>query len=205
MGALAEDGKALASAFLGHLESERRLSPLTREGYARDIRALLELAQQTPLGEVTPHHIRRFVAILHGRGLSGRSLARALSAWRAFFRYLVRDHGFAASPAEGIRAPKAKRALPQALSPDETARLLEIEGDGLLALRDRAMFELIYSSGLRLAELAGLDVAHVDRAEGVVRVTGKGAKTRVVPVGRAALLALADWVRARERLEKVQG
>lgn len=205
MGAAPADANALASAFLRHLESERRLSPLTREGYAHDLRALLELAGATPLADLTPHHIRRFVALLHGRGLSGRTLARTLSAWRGFFRYLARDHGLPASPAEGVRAPKAKRALPKALSPDEAARLLAFAGDSVLALRDRAMFELFYSSGLRLAELAGLDVRDIDRGEGTVRVTGKGAKTRVVPVGRAALEALAGWLAARGRMPKLDG
>ncbi|MFZ5555599.1 MAG: tyrosine recombinase XerC [Pseudomonadota bacterium] len=205
MGTAPEEGQALAAAFLGHLESERRLSPLTRDGYARDIRVLLELAADTRLADLTPHNIRRFVAVLHGRGLSGRSLARALSAWRGFFRYLARDHGLEASPAEGVRAPKVKRTLPHALSPDEAARLLEFPGGGLLAARDRAMFELFYSSGLRLSELAGLDVAAIDRADGTVRVTGKGAKTRVVPVGRAALEALEQWLALRRDIRHLEG
>jgi integrase/recombinase XerC len=205
VGAAPADATALADAFLRHLESERRLSPLTREGYGRDLRLLLELAGSTPLPELTAHHIRRFVAVLHGRGLSGRTLARTLSAWRGFFRYLARDHGLQASPAEGVRAPKVKRMLPKALSPDEAARLLSFDGEGALALRDRAMFELFYSSGLRLAELAALDVSQLDRREGTVRVTGKGAKTRVVPVGRAALDALERWLGERARMAKVDG
>jgi integrase/recombinase XerC len=192
----------LQEGFAAHLAQERRLSALTVEHYARDVRALIALAADTPLSQVQPHHIRRFVATLHARGIGGRSLARALSAWRSFYNYLARDHGFTHNPCAGVRAPKSPRRLPDALSPEEAARLVEIPGDDPLALRDRAMFELFYSSGLRLSELVSLVPGDVDYADATVRVVGKGSKTRVVPVGRQALEALRAWLPARARLAK---
>lgn len=194
--------QALQEGFAAHLAQERRLSALTVEHYARDVRALVTLAAGTPLAELQPHHIRRFVATLHARGIGGRSLARALSAWRGFYNYLARDHGFTHNPCAGVRAPKSPRRLPSALSPEEAARLVEIPGDDPLALRDRAMFELFYSSGLRLSELVSLAPGDVDYADATVRVVGKGSKTRIVPVGRLALEALRAWLPARALLAK---
>ncbi len=181
---------ALLRGYLDQLVQERRMSAHTASGYARDIRALLGLCGERELGALTAHDIRRYVATLHGRGLSGRSLARMLSAWRGFFRYLARHHGATHNPCLDIRAPKSPRRLPQALSPDEAARLVSIAATDAAALRDRAMFELFYSSGLRLAELTALAPGDVSLGDGTVRVTGKGSKTRVVPVGRHALEAL---------------
>lgn len=202
-------GKAKAPAenkllrdFLGHLANERRLSPNTILNYERDIEALLDLAGDTPLAKLQIHHARRFVAQLHARGLDGRSLARMLSAWRGFYRYLARDHGYTSNPCIGLRAPKSKKTLPQALSPDEAGRLMGIPGDDLLAVRDKAMFELFYSSGLRLSELTDLAPTDINFSDATVRVTGKGSKTRVVPVGSHALGAVSRWLKAREPLFK---
>ncbi len=192
--------ETLLAQYLSHLASERRLSPHTVSGYAHDVRTLLGLAAGAPLAKLQIHQMRRFVAQMHARGLDGRSLARMLSAWRGFFRYLARDHGYTANPCAGLRAPKAKKTLPQALSPDEAARLMEIDGDDPMAIRDKAIFELFYSSGLRLSELTGLAVDDINAADAVVRVTGKGAKTRVVPVGSRALAALRVWLKARALL-----
>ena len=186
--------------YLEHLSNERRLSPHTVDNYARDIAALFALTQGTPLKQVQVHHVRRGVAQLHGRGLDGRTLARMLSAWRGFFHYLARDHGFGANPCLGIRAPKAAKRLPQALSPDEAARLMDVGGKDGLAVRDKAMLELFYSSGLRLAELTGLNPADINVEDATVRVTGKGSKTRIVPVGSHALAALKTWLAERERI-----
>jgi integrase/recombinase XerC len=176
------------------------MSPHTVDNYARDVRALLELAGTTPLGDIHPNLARRFLAQLHARGLNGKSLARTLSAWRSFYRYLARDHGVARNPFQGLRAPKSAKTLPKALSPDEAAKLVAIDPQDELAVRDRAMFELFYSSGLRLAELIGLTLADVDFADATVRVTGKGNKTRVVPVGKFALEALSAWLQQRRQL-----
>jgi integrase/recombinase XerC len=183
----------LLLGYLTHLASERRLAQHTVRNYARDVGALIGLAGATPLADLDLHHVRRFIAQLHGRGLDGRSLARMLSAWRGFYRYLARDHGFNRNPCVGVRAPKTAKKLPRALSPDAAARLMQIESDEALAVRDRAMLELFYSSGLRLSELTGLAPGDVSMTDATVRVTGKGAKTRIVPVGSHALAALNAW------------
>ena len=188
--------------YLAWLRNEKQYSELTAENYARDLGHLFELAAATPLANLRIHHIRRFIAQLHGKGLGGRSLARMLSAWRGFFTYLMRDHGLTDNPCAGLRAPKSPKTLPQALSPDEAARLVELPGDTPEAIRDKAMFELFYSSGLRLAELVGLDPAQLDMGAGEVRVTGKGSKTRIVPLGTFASAALQAWLAVRGQLAK---
>jgi len=173
----------------------------TREAYTRDVEALARLAGATPLQELDRAAVSRSLGRLHAGGLSGRSLARMLSAWRAFFRFLrERDPALRADPCAGLRAPKSPRRLPSALSPEEAERLVTITDDDPLALRDRALFELAYSSGLRLTELASLDAARLDVASGEVRVLGKGAKERVVPVGAAARTAITAWLAVRGTL-----
>jgi integrase/recombinase XerC len=189
-------------AYLSHLAGERRLSAHTVAGYARDVRTLLELVGDTDLDQLRNHHIRRFVAQLHGRDLQGKSLARYLSAWRGFFNFLARDYGLAQNPCSGVRPPKAPKTLPHALSPDEANRLMDIGGDDGLAIRDKAILELFYSSGLRLSELVGLQLTDLDLADGSVRVTGKGNKTRIVPVGHFAAEAIRAWLPLRQGLAK---
>jgi integrase/recombinase XerC len=193
----AEAQRALLDAYLAHLAHERRLSPHTLEAYARDIAVLIEHAGGQALSALATHDIRRLIGALHARGLDPRSIARMLSGWRGFYRYLARSHGCAHNPCAGLRAPRAAKRLPQALSPDEAGKLFAVPADDALGVRDKAMFELIYSSGLRLAELTGLSPSDIDFAEGSVRVTGKGAKTRIVPVGHHALLALEAWLVTR--------
>ena len=190
----------LLSGFLAHLTNERQYSEHTRENYARDLRRLFELAAKTPLADLRGHHIRRFIAQLHGQGLGGRTLARMLSAWRSFFNYLMRDHGLRDNPCVGLRPPKAPKLLPHALSPDEAVKLVELPAETPLDMRDKAMFELLYSSGLRLGELVSLDPANVDFSDCSVRVTGKGRKTRIVPVGRPAVTALKAWLAVRNQI-----
>ena len=194
-GASGENG-ALLDAFSTHLATR---SAHTRGAYVRDVARLCELAGALPLAKLERPQLMRFVATLHGRGLSGRSIARTLSAWRAFYRFLIeRDGTLEDDPCAGIKAPKSARRLPSALSPDEASKLVAIEGDAPLELRDRALFELAYSSGLRVSELAGLDVAGCDLATGEVRVFGKGSKERVVPVGAAAREAIERWLAVRD-------
>lgn len=197
-GLAGEEARTAAAAYLDELAHQRRASPLTLESYGHDLAALLALAGATSLDKLKHHDIRRFVAQLHARGLSGRSLARVLSAWRGFFNWLAKCRGMTQNPCLAVRPPKSKKALPAVLSPDQASALLETEAGDLLELRDKAMFELCYSSGLRLAELAGLDcdVAQ-DLAAGEVTVTGKRAKTRSVPVGSKAREALAAWLARR--------
>jgi integrase/recombinase XerC len=191
----------LLEGFIAHLANERRLSVHSCAAYRRDLGKLIEAAGDSRLEDLSLNQIRRFAANLHGQGLSGRSIARTLSAWRGLYRYLGQRHGCTQNPCIGVRAPKAPKRLPVALTPDEVQCLVEIPGSDVYAARDRAMLELFYSSGLRLAELAGIDWERIDWNEGTVRVHGKGAKTRVVPVGKAALEALGHWRRERERFK----
>lgn len=190
------------SGFLAYLRNERNYSAHTLDNYARDVRRLLYLAADTPLSALKSHHIRRYVAQLHAQGLGGRSLARMLSAWRGFFDYLMRDRGCKNNPCAGLRAPKAAKLLPHALSPDDAVKLVEMKAETVADLRDKAMFELLYSSGLRLAELVSLDPVDVDFGDASVRVTGKGSKTRIVPVGSHAVAALQAWLAARGGMAK---
>lgn len=187
-------------AYLDHLSHERGLSPLTCENYARDIRQLLALAGEVPLKEIKAAHIRRFVATLHGKGIGGKSIARMLSAWRGFFAYLNKRHGLDNNPCTGMRPPKSEKSLPQALSPEQATKLVAINEDDTLSLRDHAMLELFYSSGLRLAELVNLNPEHLDFSEGTVTVTGKGNKTRIVPMGSYAMVAVRAWLPQRAQI-----
>lgn len=191
---------ALLSAFETHLATRARL---TREAYLRDVRKLADAARETPLTALSRPQLARILASLHGRGLSGRSLARMLSAWRAFYDFaLEHDRSLTANPCAGLKAPKSPKRLPAALTPDEAVRLVALDGDDRFARRDRALLELAYSSGLRLSELASLDVGGLDLAQGEVRVMGKGSKERVVPVGTAAREALSAWLAERAPLAR---
>jgi len=196
----------LGKAWLESLEHQRRLSRHTLANYARAAGLLFSLKEGTALRDLETQQVRRFVARLHAGGLSGRTLALTLSAWRGLFGWLARHRGFAANPAQGVRAPKSPRRLPKALSVEQAQQLLgdapEDPAGSAAALRDRAIFELLYSSGLRLAELVALDAddGRLDLREGTVTVTGKGSKTRTVPVGKAAREALRAWLKARAQL-----
>jgi integrase/recombinase XerC len=184
------------------LRNERRLAGNTLEAYERDARALMALAGERDPARIGTRDIRRFVATLHGRGASPRSLARVLSSWRGFFDWLAKNRLVPANPCTGVRAPKSAKRLPEVLSPDDAVRLVAFEDDSDLGRRDRALFELAYSSGLRVSELAELDLDSLDRRTGEARVTGKGSKTRIVPVGAPALEAIAKWLPVRERLAR---
>jgi len=197
------DFTAAIDDFLAQLRA-RHYSPRTVTAYAEDLRHLSELAGETAPDRISAHEVRRYLATLHGRGFAPKSLARILSGWRSFFRHLAKTGAVEANPCVGIRPPKGAKRLPHTLSPDELARLLETgdTSDRPLASQDQAMFELIYSSGLRLSELVGLDLNQVDPGTGEVRVTGKGSKDRIVPVGRQALAALAGWLQVRHLVAK---
>jgi integrase/recombinase XerC len=189
--------------FLKHLETERRLSPETVKNYRRDIDSLAHWCDSAGVeewGTLDSEHIRTWAAQSFRRGLSARSIQRQLSAVRSFFRYLLRERAVSANPAAGVAAPKARKRLPNTLDADRMTRLVEIEGEGPLVDRDRAILELLYSSGLRLSELKDLDLLDIDLADATVRVTGKGSKDRIVPVGRFARNALKGWLKARAAL-----
>jgi integrase/recombinase XerC len=186
--------------FLEYLRAERNASPATRDAYRRDLfrfAAFLDRCEVAEWNAVGTDRVQAFIAAEHRRGVSGRSLARALSAIRALYAWLLREDRVGADPAAGVRPPRSPQHLPGALEIEEVERLLAIPGEGPLARRDRALLELFYSSGLRLAELAALDLTGLDLDEGLVEVIGKGQRTRRVPVGRPARQALAHWLEAR--------
>jgi integrase/recombinase XerC len=189
--------------FIRHLEFERRLSPQTCKSYRHDLDALLVFREYSGVhswDKMDSEHFRAFSASSYRKGLSARSIQRRLSACRTFFRFLIREKHVDRHPVTDVSAPKAKKRLPENLDADRMARLLEIPGKGPLVDRDRAILELLYSSGLRLSELTGLNCGDVDMREATVRVTGKGNKDRIIPVGRKALQALTRWDQTRVQL-----
>jgi len=204
--------------FRRYLASERRLSTHTDAAYARDLAALVKYCERAGIrewGALDAAGVRTFAAHSHAGGLAPKSIQRRLSAVRSFYQFLLREspgelarRGGArgarvrANPAHGVRAPKSARRLPRTLDADQMGRLLAIGGSDQLSVRDRAIMELFYSSGLRLAELVGLDLGALDLKDRTVRVTGKGRKTRIVPVGRAARSALESWLRQRAELAR---
>ncbi|MGD9582550.1 MAG: tyrosine recombinase XerC [Lysobacterales bacterium] len=192
-----EPRRVLIERFIEHLAVVKRLSPRTLAAYRDDLCALdrwLDGSQPTVgWSALASETLRAHIAAAHRGGLGGRSLARRLSAIRSFYRYLLREQLAAGNPAQGLAAPKSPRKLPNVLDADEMGAFLDIPGDDPIALRDRAMFELFYSSALRLAELCDLRWSALDSADGMLRVIGKGSKTRVVPVGGPALAALKAW------------
>ena len=182
--------------FLSHLQVERRMSAHTLDAYCRDLGALREWSAAqglTDLSALQTEQLRAFVAAEHRRGLSPKSLQRRLSACRSYFNWLLRYGRIVASPAASLRAPKSPRKLPQVLDADEASRLVEVPTDVPLGLRDRALLELFYSSGLRLSELCGLRWPDLDLDSGFVTVLGKGGKQRKVPVGAHARRAMQAW------------
>jgi integrase/recombinase XerC len=190
-------------SFLENLRVERRYSPHTLASYQRELARLDEFCGVRDIrhwGQLTLHHCRELAAAEHRRGLNGRSVQRLLSALRSFFSYLIDQQEMTHNPAVGVRAPKSPRPLPKTLDVDQMGCLLDLPADEPLAVRDRAIMELFYSSGLRLTELVNLDLADLDLSDGTVRVTGKGNKTRVVPVGRHARAALESWLTERRAI-----
>ncbi len=200
------DLKTHIEAFVRHLEKERQLSPHTVDAYRRDLRLLTNFCERTSLGieSLDSYTVRQFAAECHRRGSSPRSIARRLSAIRSFLAFMVREGIIKSNPASGVQAPKPSRRLPATLDADQVASLLALAGEDDLTVRDRAMLELFYSSGLRLAELVGVDLSDLDFPDRTVRVTGKGNKVRIVPVGRYALEALETWIVVRVTIAKPQ-
>lgn len=191
---------AKIDAFLGTLQ---HLSVHTRKAYAGDLAFFLNYCRQLDVGkwqDLDGRQVRGYITQRHRQGTGGRSLRRNLSSIRAFYKYLLAKGEVTKNPAEGITAPKTEKRLPKTLDVDQTARLVEIKGDKALTLRDRAILELMYSSGLRLAECVSLDIYSVDIRDGLVTVTGKGNKTRKVPVGNYALDAVSAWLKVRPQL-----
>jgi len=187
-------------SFLHHLHTERRLAANTCKHYRRDLLELAGWCHDNGIDDwaaLDTRQVRHYAARAHRKGLGGRSIQRRLSALRTFFNYLLRERLVCNNPGLDVRAPQARRSLPATVSVDEVVRLVGVTDRNPLTLRDIAMLELLYSSGLRLAELVGLDTGTIDFDARMVRITGKGAKTRVVPVGRKAVIALQDWLQVR--------
>ncbi len=192
--------------YLASLRNERRLSEHTASNYGRDLASLIDYCDRqgiTAWTQVDAQHMRMFAAREHRQGLAPRSIQRRLSACRGLFRYLLREGELRHDPTGDVQAPKSRKRLPTPLDADSMARLLEFRTDDRLGIRDKAIMELLYSSGLRLAELLGLDLADLDLRDRTVRVTGKGRKTRIVPVGRQALAALQGWLGERAAVAAV--
>ena len=186
------------SEYLQHLRNERGLAERTREAYGRDLELLAALLAEQDIHDaasVREAHIRAAVARLHRRGRGGKSLQRFLSSIRGFYTWLIREHRAKQNPAASVRAPKSPRKLPQTLDTDAVSSLLDIPTETPIAVRDKAIMELIYSSGLRLTEVTVLEWDQVDLSGELVTVRGKGNKTRMVPIGRVAIDALRAWRR----------
>ena len=199
------DDSALAwlPRFLGHLRVERRLSAHTDTSYRNDLQRFAAYCDRSHLHDwrgIDSQHVRMFAAAEFRHGSSPRTIQRRLSALRSFFNYLLRERALDSNPAVGVQAPKARKRLPETMDVDLMARLLAFRTDTQLSVRDKAIMELFYSSGLRLSELVGLNLGDVDRGDRTVRVLGKGSKTRIVPVGRHALDAIAHWLKERTSL-----
>jgi integrase/recombinase XerC len=189
----------LLAGYLRHLKDERRLSPHTLSAYRHDLGMFLDFCTRSTveLAELDSYAVRQFAAESHRKGSSPRSISRRLSAVRRFLAYLVQERVLTSNPAVGVQAPKSARRLPATMDADQVAGLLALPGDDLLTVRDRAILELLYSSGLRLSELVWLDLVDLDLTDRTVRITGKGNRTRIVPVGRHAVAALETWIERR--------
>lgn len=189
--------------FVHYLRYERRLSDHTVNGYQRDLMRASQWCGERAIHrwqDLKQHHVRDYLASRHRNGISGKSLQRELSVLRSLYRYLIREGETDENPVQGIRAPKVKRRLPATLDADQLGRLLDVSGHSPLELRDLAMMELFYSSGLRLAELVSLELRDISTSDPTLVVTGKGAKTRHLPIGRMAQLALQRWMNVRPQL-----
>ncbi len=202
-----DDGKLREwiDRFLQHLQHERRLSPHTITNYARDLELVADWCRQNGIDDwpqLAPHQVRGFVAKRHRSDISGKTIQRELSSLRSLFNYLLREGIAENNPAQGIKAPKVKRRLPATLDIDQLSSLLDVAEDDPLGLRDLAILELFYSSGLRLAELVSINLHDLDLRSAQLEVTGKGAKTRQVPIGRKAVEALQRWIQVRGGLAK---
>lgn len=191
------------NSFINHLETERRLSPNTVFNYRRDLEALNDYCERYGIStwqKIQPKRARAFVADRFQSGLSGSSISRMLAAIRSFYRYLARENLCKINPFDGVPAPKSPKSLPKVLTPEQAINLVEVKGSDTLSIRDKAILELFYSSGLRLQELVSLNIGDLNFEAQFVRVLGKGSKERIVPLGRCAIDALEKWLACREEL-----
>ena len=182
---------------------EKRLSSSSVKSYLRDINELLKLMGDKKLNSYSIEDIRKNIAILHSKGLSGKSLSRMISSWRGLFNFLIHKYQFNQNPTLGIKAPKSKKLLPQTLSVDQTIKLIDIKDNSFLGLRDHAILELFYSSGLRLSELVDININNINFDDGTITVTGKGNKERIIPVGTFAFKAIKEWLKSRKTINNL--
>ena len=189
--------------YLEYIKFEKRLSPLTVKNYHRDIELLLEISPQIILNKFSIDDIRRSVSSLHARGLNGKSLSRMISAWRGLFDFLNQRFNFTHNPTLGIKPPKDKKQLPHTLSIDQTMKLVAINDTTFLGIRDHAIIELFYSSGLRLSELINLKIQDINFEDGTVIIFGKGGKSRIVPAGKYAINAIQKWITLRNTIKNI--
>ena len=186
--------------YLDYLRTIKHYSPATLESYQRDIQGFFKFLSEQQISDVdqaTIHDIRAYIASCHRKGMAESSMQRLLSSLRGFYKYLLKDNQIGANPAADVRAPKGAKKLPKVLDVDQVDRLLSSESNTPLAVRDKAMMELFYSSGLRLSELVNLDVLDIDLKAGQVKILGKGNKTRYLPVGQQAKQAVGEWLDLR--------
>jgi len=189
--------------FEDYLQHEKRYSAHTLSSYKRDLAQFSQWLMDKGADDITKADslsIRNWVAALHRQGIGGKTLQRKLSSLRSFYQFLVRKRLLKNNPAVDIRAPKTARTLPKTLDADTLTQLLEIDSDEILAVRDKAIMELFYSSGLRLSELVNLDIVSIDLKEKSLRAIGKGNKTRILPIGRKAIDALTAWMKRRQEM-----
>ena len=184
---------------------ERRLSEHTVKNYFRDIDMLIQLNKNLSFKDLKSNDVRRSISSLHAKGLSSSSLSRILSAWKGLFVFLMDQYNFKHNPVLEIKAPKKTKKLPQTLSVDQTIKLVNIKDDDFISIRDRAILELFYSSGLRLSELVNLKLEDINFPDEIISVLGKGKKMRMVPLGTEAILSLKKWIKTRSELKNVDG
>ena len=183
---------------------EKRLSPSSVKSYLRDIHELLKLDKNKELKNYTLEDIRKNIATLHSKGLGGNSLSRLISSWRGLFNFLIHQYQFEKNPTFGIKPPKIKKLLPQTLSVDQTLKLVNINDDSFLGIRDHAILELFYSSGLRLSELVNIKKNDINFDDGIISVIGKGNKERAIPLGSFASEAIKKWLKLRNNLRRIR-
>ena len=202
-----KSAEELLQQFADYLQYEKRYSIHTLNGYKCDLGQFREWLHEKDVDDIVEADslsVRNWVANLHRKGISGKTLQRKLSSLRSFYQYLVRKHHLKNNPAIDIRAPKTARTLPKTLDADTLTQLLDIKGDDILAVRDCAMMELFYSSGLRLSELVDLNIESIDLQENSLRAIGKGNKTRILPIGKKAVDALKIWLQRRVEMADLE-
>ena len=195
------DNNSYINNYVEFIKFEKRLSVLTIKNYFRDITLLKKQWPEKEFKSYTVDDIRRSVSKLHQQGINGKSLSRMLSSWRGFFDFLNHRYKFDLNPVIGIKAPKSKKSLPQTLSIDQVIKLINVTDNSFLGIRDRAVLELFYSSGLRLSELVNIKIQDVNIKDSTATIFGKGNKSRVVPIGEYAIKALKNWLAIRNNME----